>query len=343
MEFVEPGLLSWLAVLPILAMLYVLSLHNRKRRLRRFVSAKNLLNLVPRYSRRRHLAKILLAVTGAGLLIVGLARPRWGFEWKEVKRTGVDIMIALDVSSSMQAEDIKPNRLQRARREIIDLIRMLQGDRIGLIAFAGVGFVQCPLTVDYKAVQMFLNHLDQGLIPINGTSLGDAIRLGTKSLTKGSEANSQGKALILITDGEDQNSQPLVAAEEAKEKGVKVFTIGMGQVGGAPIPLPEGGFKKNQKGDVVVTKLDEGTLIEIARLTGGDYVRSTTGDLDLERIYLNGIRGGLLEEGEIASSRQKLWYERSHLFSLAAFILLLGSFMLNETVPGKREKPLADG
>ena len=331
MEFAEPSSFSWLLLLPLFALLLVVSLLFRMRRLRAFAHEKNLMALAAPYAKRWCGLKILLAVLGLFLIIFALARPRWGFEWKEVKRRGVDIMIALDVSQSMKAQDIKPNRLKRARREIIDLIRMLKGDRIGLIAFAGVSYVQCPLTTDYKAVQMFLSHLDDSLIPVAGTSIGEAIGLGVKSLTEGSDVGTQGKAIILITDGEDQDSRPLAAAREAKEKGVQVFTIGMGQVGGAPIPLAEGGFKKDKKGHVVVTKLDESTLREIGQITGGGYVRSTSGDLDLKRIYLDGIKGGNLKEGELSSSRQKLWYERSHLFAFGAFLLLLISYYVPET------------
>ena len=310
-------------------------------RLQRFASRRNLSSLVPEYSLWRFSLKVGLVGLGVLSIVIALARPRWGFEWKEVKRKGVDIMIALDVSKSMGAQDIPPNRLSRAQREIIDLIRMLQGDRIGLIAFAGVGFVQCPLTTDYGAVKMFLSHIDDDFIPIPGTSLGDAIRLGVKSLTESSELHSAGKAIILITDGEDHESKPLEAADEALKAGVKIFTIGMGKQGGAPIPNERGGFKKDRSGNLILSKLDEGTLQKIAGVTGGRYVRSTSGDLDLERIYLDGIKGGDLKEGEIKASREKLWYDRSHLFSLIGFILLYLSFWVRETVPPAAERQVS--
>ena len=335
MSFDNPDafLLFWL--LPILILCLVLGIRLRRRRLQKFASLENLRGLVPAYSKLRIFCKGGLFIGAYTCLVIGLAEPKWGFEWREVQQKGVDIMLALDVSRSMKAQDIKPNRLERARREIIDLINLLQGDRIGLIAFAGVGFVQCPLTTDYKAVAMFLDHLNEELIPVPGTSLGDAIRLGVKSLKEASELNTQGKAMILITDGEDQDSQPVEAAEDALKEGVKVFTIGMGQDSGAPIPLPQGGFKKDANGNVVVTRLGEATLQKIAAITGGRYVRSTTGDLDLRDIYFDGIRNKM-EAGEIKSSRQKLWYMRGHIFALVALVLLFASISISETAASEK-------
>ena len=330
MEFDKPQMLMFLWLLPLVALSLWVSARLRSRRLARFLHKSNLKNLIPSTSVVRSLLKGGLLLLSYSMLVVALAEPKWGYEWREVKLKGVDIMLALDVSRSMKAQDITPNRLERAKREIVDLIGLLQGDRIGLIAFAGVGFVQCPLTADYKAVSMFLDHLNEELIPVPGTSLGDAIRLGVKSLTESSELNTQGKAIILITDGEDQDSEPMKAAAEAKDKGIKIFTIGMGQDAGAPIPLSGGGFKKDQSGNVVVTRLGESTLQDIATITGGRYVRSTTGDLDLRSIYLDGIKDQM-QAGEIKSSRQKVWYYRSHIFALLSALFLMLNFALKET------------
>ena len=330
MDFARGDLLIWLLAVPLFPLGYGLSVLRRKKRLLAFFADKNRLALAPPYHSGYLALKMVLLTIACSMLVVALARPRYGFEWRELKQKGIDIMVALDVSQSMKAEDISPNRLSRAQREIVDLLRMLKGDRIGLIAFAGVGFVQCPLTVDYRAVQMYLDHLDADLIPVPGTSLGGAIRLATKSLTEGTSGTSAGKALILITDGEDQGTEPLEAAYGAKEKGIQIFTIGMGADGGAPIPLPGGGFKKDSSGQVVVSQLDEGTLQKISSITGGQYVRSTTGDLDLERIYVEGIRGGGLQEGEIGQKKEKIFYERGHLFALLGFLGLLCFYLLPE-------------
>jgi Ca-activated chloride channel family protein len=240
-------------------------------------------------------------------ILVALCRPQYGFQWEEVKRKGVDILVAMDVSSSMLAKDVDPNRLERARREVIDLLALLQGDRIGLIAFAGIPYLQCPLTLDYGAMELFMNYLDTDLIPVPGTAIADAIRLATDVFQK---RQSKTKALILITDGEDHGGDPVAAAKEAKRSGVKIFTIGIGKEGGAPIPAASGGgFRKDQQGNLILTKLDEKTLKEVALETDGAYVRSVTGDLDLEKIYLQEIRQGM-EHVELKSSRRKRWEER---------------------------------
>ena len=221
----------------------------------------------------------------------------------------------------MLAEDIKPNRLERAKRKISDLLDMLRGDRVGLVAFAGTSFVQCPLTLDYSAVRIFLNAIDTDLIPVQGTALGDALRKSVKAFRT---EEKKSKAIILITDGEDQTGQALQAAKEAREAGVKVFTIGIGKEIGAPLPNPgkTGGFLKNEEGQVILTKLDETTLQKISLETGGSYVRSVTGDIDLKTIYLDQINQNL-EKKKFKSERRKIWQERFQWFIFPALLFLL--------------------
>ena len=221
----------------------------------------------------------------------------------------------------MLAEDIKPNRLERAKRKISDLLDMLRGDRVGLVAFAGTSFVQCPLTLDYSAVRIFLNAIDTDLIPVQGTALGDALRMSVKAFRT---EEKKSKAIILITDGEDQTGQALQAAKEAREVGVKVFTIGIGKEIGAPLPNPgkTGGFLKNEEGQVILTKLDETTLQKISLETGGSYVRSVTGDIDLKTIYLDQINQNL-EKKKFKSERRKIWQERFQWFIFIALLFLL--------------------
>ena len=254
-------------------------------------------------------------------LLLALTRPQWGYQWEDRKQEGVDIIIALDVSRSMLAEDIKPNRLERAKRKISDLLDMLRGDRVGLVAFAGTSFVQCPLTLDYSAVRIFLNAIDTDLIPVQGTALGDALRKSVKAFRT---EEKKSKAIILITDGEDQTGQALQAAKEAREVGVKVFTIGIGKEIGAPLPNPgkTGGFLKNEEGQVILTKLDETTLQKISLETGGSYVRSVTGDIDLKTIYLDQINQNL-EKKKFKSERRKIWQERFQWFIFIALLFLL--------------------
>jgi Ca-activated chloride channel family protein len=285
--------------------------------------------LVPAARRGRQKLKAALLLGALCLLLLALMQPRWGFQWEDITRKGIDVMVAIDVSQSMLAEDIKPNRLERAKRKVYDLCQMLEGDRIGLIAFAGTSFVQCPLTLDYGAFKIFLDYLNPDLIPVPGTAIGDAIRTAIKGFNSHERT---AKALIIITDGEDHESKPLEAAQEAKKEGVRIFTIGVGQEGGAPIPLQDGsgGFKKDERGDLVLSKLDEMTLEKIALETGGSYVRSVTGDMDLNKIYKDDIRGSI-EKKELRSTRKKRWEERFQWFVFAAFVLLGLEFFMRET------------
>ncbi|MGB5514802.1 MAG: VWA domain-containing protein, partial [Thermoanaerobaculia bacterium] len=243
---------------------------------------------------------------------------------EEVTREGVDIVVALDVSDSMLVEDAESagrlSRLERAKREIADLLDLLQGDRIGLVAFAGTAFLECPLTLDYGAAAIFLDTLDTDLIPVKGTDLAEAIRVSLRAFEG---AGSTSQAVVLITDGEDHSGQALRAAQEAKVAGVRVFTIGIGRDEGAPIPAPGGGFRKNRRGEIVLSRLDETTLQKIALETGGRYVRSVTGDVDLEQIYSQGIKA-VLEDQELGSKRRQRWEERYQwLVAIALFCLTL--------------------
>jgi Ca-activated chloride channel family protein len=253
-----------------------------------------------------------------------LAEPRYGFTWEEVKREGVDIVVALDVSDSMLVEDAetggKLSRLERAKREITDLLRLLEGDRIGLVAFAGTAFVECPLTLDYGAAEIFLDAIDTDLIPVKGTALGPALRTAMEAFEGASHPS---RAIVLITDGEDHTGQALQAATEAKAAGVRIFTIGIGRDEGAPIPAPGGGFRRDRGGEIILSRLDETTLQKIALETGGSYVRSVTGDVDLEKIYAQGIKA-TMEDQELGSRRRQRWEERFQwVLGLALLALML--------------------
>ena len=277
---------------------------------------------------KRHRSKTIFVVLAILFLILALTRPRWGYQWENLHQRGVDVIVALDVSSSMLAEDIKPNRLERAKRKISDLLNMMEGDRIGLVAFAGTSFVQCPLTLDYGAARLFLSAIDTQLIPIQGTALGNAIKTSVKAFRS---QEKKSKALILITDGEDQTGKALSAAKLASDQGVKIYTIGIGGEIGAPLPNPSGagGFRKNQQGEVILSKLDETTLQQIALETGGSYVRSVTGDIDLNTIYKDQIKKNI-EKKELKSERRKIWQERFQWFIFIALIFLVAETCLSE-------------
>ena len=256
-----------------------------------------------------------------GLMLFALAGPRWGSHFQEVSQKGVDIMALVDVSRSMLVADVQPSRLERARREILDFLRVVEGDRIGLVAFAGAAFVQCPLTLDYAALKMFLSALEPGLIPVPGTDLGAAIEAGVTSFDFKSETD---KVILLITDGEDNEKRGLEAAKKAASNGVKIFVFGIGETAGGPIPAGDGkgGFKKDEKGKVILSKLDEGSLRRIASVTGGTYVRSLAGDLDLDILYFEGIKSRT-EAQTLKSGKIRVYEERFTFFLLAAFLFLL--------------------
>jgi len=324
-ESLEYLYLVW--ILPAMLLLAVYSFRKKDQLLATFVDRQLWDRLMPGVNRRRQVLKFVLLLAGVSLLLTAFLRPRWGFHWEEIQRRGVDIIVAVDVSESMLAEDIKPNRLERAKREITDLVSLLEGDRIGLIAFSGSSFLECPLTLDHSAFKMFLDYLDTDLIPVPGTDVGSAVQTAIESFVPGRRAS---RALILITDGEDHPKEAEKIAEEAKKKGIRIFTVGVGSEQGAPIPLQDGpgGFKKDRKGQVIMTRLDEVTLQKIALVTGGNYVRSVTGDMDLKKIYEE-IREKM-EEGELQSTKRRRWEERFQWFLFGSILLCTLEALLPE-------------
>ena len=326
MRFGNIAYLMLLWIVPLLVLFYIYSFRKKDKLIALFAERKLFDQLTPGIRRRRQVFKAFLLILTITFAIAALIRPKWGFHWEEVKRKGVDIIICMDVSTSMLAQDIKPNRLERAKRKISDLLNLLQGDRIGLVAFAGRSFVQCPLTLDYGACGIFLDYLDTDLIPVQGTALGEAIRTAIRAFPKG---DRKSRAIILITDGEDHEGDPLAAALEAKKEGIKIFAIGIGNESGAPVPDRLGGFKKDRSGSLILSKLDEGTLQKIALETGGGYVRSVTGDLDLEKIYLEDIRK-TIEQKELESTRRKRWEERFQWPLFIAVLLLMAETFYSE-------------
>jgi len=259
-------------------------------------------------------------------IVFALIQPKWGYHWEKIKRRGIDIIVAIDVSRSMYADDIKPNRLDRAKREILDLINMMQGDRIGLIAFAGTAFVQCPLTLDYGACRMFVDELNPKLIPRGGTHIGEAIRKAVAAFEGNEKKN---RALILITDGEDHDSNPIEAAKLAAEKGIKIYCIGIGTPSGSPIRLNGKGSKKeylkDSKGQLVLSKLDENTLKRIALITGGAYIQASASGIELDKIYKDRI--AKMNKADLQSTRKKRYEPR---FQWALSLALL--FILSESL-----------
>ncbi len=308
-RFSHPERLWLLWLVPLAVFFIQWSERRRTQLMQRFAEVETLKRIASSISGFRRSVKSLLMVLALVGLLVAVSGPKWGFAWEEIHRRGVDVIIALDVSDSMLVEDAGSDglsRLRRAKREISDLLQIMEGDRVGLVAFAGDSFLECPLTLDYAAANLFLEAIDVDLIPIKGTNLADAIRTSLLAF-EGEIGDSQ--AIILITDGEDHGGEAIEAAEEAKERGVRIFPIGIGGASGAPIPAPGGGFRRDRSGEIVLSHLDEPALQKIALLTEGRYVRSVSGDLDLEEIYLQGIKASL-EDKELEATRRQRWHER---------------------------------
>jgi Ca-activated chloride channel family protein len=321
MNLVRAWMLHLLWVLPLALLLLLFLARQQRRVMERFAEERLLDRLAPPVNKGRRFLKSLFLLTAIGLLILALSGPRWGSHYQEVQQKGVDIMVLVDVSPSMMVTDVEPNRLERARREISDFLKVVEGDRVGLVAFSGAAFVQCPLTLDYGAVRMFLGALEPDLIPVPGTDLGAAIETGISAFDLTSETD---KVLLLITDGEDNENKGLDAARHAMEKGIKTFVFGIGDPSGAPVPAGDGkgGFMKDANGKVVLSKLDEEGLKRIASVTGGSYVRSVAGDLDLDLLYFDGIKRHT-KAAMVKSGKIKVYEERFPIFALAAFLLLL--------------------
>jgi Ca-activated chloride channel family protein len=326
-------MLNLLWLLPLAAVALIVQSRKKKRAMQGFADPHLLDRLTALEHRGRRFIKGLLLLLSLGLLLFALAGPRWGSHYEEVSQRGVDVMLLIDVSPSMLVEDISPNRLERARREILDFIKVVQGDRVGLVAFAGAAFVQCPLTLDYAALEMFLSALQPDLIPVPGTDLGAAIETGISAYD---EKSATDKVIMLITDGEDNEKQGIKAARQAAAKGIKIFVFGIGDIGGGPIPELDGsgGFKKDSQGKLILSKLEEESLQEIASLTGGTYVRSVAGDLDLDILYFDGIKTRTQAQ-ELKSGKIKVYEERFPLFVLAAFMLLLIEGFIDEKIRSK--------
>lgn len=328
MTFANSWALHFLWAIPLIAFVLMVQHRRRQRALVRFAEQTLLKRLTPEDHKGKRFVKALLLLFALGTLIFALAGPRWGSHYQEVSRKGVDIMMLVDVSRSMMVEDVQPNRLERATREIIDFLKVVEGDRVGLTVFAGTAFVQCPLTLDYAALEMFLNVLKPGSIPVPGTDLGTAIETGLSAFDATVETD---KVMLLITDGEDNENRGLQAARKAADQGTKIFVFGMGDPSGGPIPAGngQGGFKKDKSGNLVLSRLDEKTLQDIASESGGGYVRSMAGDLDLDILYFDGIKQKTQAQ-TLKSGKIKVYEEHFNLFVLAAFLLLVFEELLDK-------------
>jgi Ca-activated chloride channel family protein len=333
----HPWALAALLLVPAVAVFLVRAARSRREALDRFIATALLPTVVPDVDQRRRRVRAGLLLGAVLCLALALAGPQWGFRWQEVRREGIDLVIAIDTSRSMLATDLKPSRLARAKLAVRDLVSHLQGDRVGLVAFAGTAFLQCPLTLDYGAFAESLNAVEVGLIPKGGTALAAALDASVGAF-EGSEGKHQ--AIVLITDGEDHEGLVEAAAKTAADRGIRVFTVGIGTADGELIPLEAGGYVKDRSGQVVKSRLGATTLQQIATTTNGYYQAATSGPIDLAALYQNHI--DTLQKKELTSTLERR-FENRFQFPLGLAILLLAIEPLigDRRAPGRRRSPAA--
>jgi Ca-activated chloride channel family protein len=327
-RFAHPQYLNLLYLLPVLIALFWYLGRNRKKLLQIFADKELHKTLFPTDSNLKRWSKFVIILLALTCLVFAAANPQVGTKMQEVKQTGIDVFILLDVSNSMMAEDIKPNRLEKAKYQISNLVNKLRGDRIGLIIFAGQAYVQIPLTTDYAAANLFLSAVDVNSVPSQGTAIASALNLATASF----DTLSTQKVIIAITDGEDHEGDVQKAVENAVSRDIKIYTIGLGSEGGVPIPVYNNrsqlvGFKKDRDGNTVLTKLDEESLKRISIDGNGRYFRGTNYEDHLDKIYTELSE---LEQTEFGVKKVTDYEDRFYFFLIPALILLVLEFFISE-------------
>tara|TARA_B100001113_G_scaffold128079_1_gene104532 strand:+ start:3577 stop:4608 length:1032 start_codon:yes stop_codon:yes gene_type:complete len=314
--------LYFLALIPLIAI--GLYFYNRwqKKSIEKFGDENLVKELMQNHSKARKNIKNTLFIFSIAFLIIGISNPQIGTKMEEVKREGVDLMIAIDLSHSMMAQDIKPNRLERAKQAISRLIDKLEGDRIGLVVFAGEAYVQLPITTDYSAAKLFLSTVNTSIIPTQGTKIGNAIDLCVKSFD---QENNQNKAIIIITDGENHDEEAISSAKIAQEQNIYIHTLGMGLTKGGPIPIynkygSTSEFRKDREGNIIITKLNETILKEIAQAGMGTYIRANNSKSGLSVLF---DEINKMEKKEIGTMIFTNYKDRFQIFIGISLILLI--------------------
>jgi Ca-activated chloride channel family protein len=342
MRFEHPSLVWYsLVALPGLAFFLWWAWRKKQWLISQFVQSRLLANLTVGLSPSRQKIRLGLLVAAVGLLCIALARPQWGYDWEEARQRGLDIIVAVDTSRSMLAKDVSPNRLERAKLAALDLVRLARSDRLGLIAFAGGAFLQCPLTVDDGAFQQSLNALDTSIIPQGGTALAEAIRA---ALSAFEDKSDNFKILVMFTDGEDHDGHALEAARQAEKDGLRVFTVGVGTANGELLAIPNQqgttDYLKDEQGNVVKSRLNESLLQQVAQATGGFYML-LTGANTIDLLYERGLAP--LPKAEFASRQIKRYHERYQWFLGLAMILLLVEMFMPERKRVLRSETILTG
>ena len=321
------------AIIPICIAIYIWYVYRTKKNLKKLGELGLINQLAPDVSKAKKNTKFILFIIGISFLILGICNLQTGSKMKDVKREGADIMVCLDVSNSMLAQDLTPNRLERSKIAIENMVNKLQGDRLGIIVFAGEAYVQLPITTDYSTAKLFLDGIDTKIVPTQGTNIADAINKAVESFGKDEGKN---KAIVVITDGEnneDAKESAVDAAEEASKKNIVIHTIGVGSESGVPIPnIIDGvvsGFKKDNQGNTIVTKLDPKILQDISSATNGVYVQASSADIGLDNI-LNKISE--LDKKQLESKMYSDYEDQFQWFLGAAFLFLALESFLSERI-----------
>lgn len=326
-QFANPNILYLLLVIPVMIAVLVVLSHIRRRNIAKFGNPSTLYALMPDLSSVRTKIKSSLFLLATTAVIFAAARPQFGSKLKEQTSEGIEMMLVVDISNSMLAEDFAPNRLDRTRYAIDKLFASLNQDRVGMVVFAGEAKVQLPITTDYRMARSFTKRVSPSLVSVQGTEIGQALNLASLSFSQNREA---GRVMILITDGETHDSTALDAAKRAAEQGIKIFAIGIGTPEGAPVKV-DGEFIKDENDEMVVSRLNEELLQQIAAATGGGYIRATNAAFGLEQIVEQIEK---LEKGELTSLRFEEYNEQFQwILAIAAVLLLLEALMLPRRNP----------
>jgi Ca-activated chloride channel family protein len=326
-RFANPDYLYLLLLLPVMALLFLINEVRKRRARKRLGDARLVGTLMPELSDTRSIVKFIIPLFAVLAGVIILSRPQFGSKIEDVKKQGVEVLIALDVSNSMLSEDIQPDRLTRAKQAISRLVDNLDNDKIGLIVFAGDAYTQIPITTDYVSAKMFLSTIGPDMVPKQGTAIGAAINLGMKSFSPG---EGKSKAIIIITDGENHEDNPVSAAEEAAKAGIVIHTIGIGSTEGVPVPVNVNGRKeylKDVDGNTVISKLDEEILKKIAMSTEGSYVRASNTNIGLDQIFSD-IRK--MKKQELESTQYTEYNDQFQIFAALALFLLVADFIIME-------------
>lgn len=324
-KFAHPDILYVLLIIPALMGFHWYYRLKRNKALNDFGDEELMRDLMPEYSKGRPIVKFYLTLLATCALILIMAGPQFGSKLQKIKRKGIEVMIALDVSNSMLAEDIKPNRLAKAKQAISTLVNKLNNDKIGMIVFAGEAYTQLPITTDYASAKMFLSSINTNIVPTQGTAIGSAIRLAIRSFGPDSEAS---RAIIIITDGENHQDEAVEAAKEAAEKGIIIYTVGMGLPKGAPIPIPgTQNYHKDKAGNVVISKLNQSMLQQIALAGNGSYVQANNTTTGLNTLFKEINK---MDKTELDSRIYSDYEEQYQWIAWILLVLLVGEFLVME-------------